>query len=353
MNRRDFLLRTAASVSLGGAALLVRPVLTSAAAQPVQTETVRPKDSGGFFRILTGSAHTTAFPVGVTMASAISNPPGSRPCDKGGSCGVPGLIAVALTSQGSVANLAAIGNESIESGFAQADLVASAYQGEGIYFRRAKQGNLRVLASLYPETIHLVVRGTAGINGVADLAGKRVSLDRAGSGTRFNAEIILAAHGLRLNQLKVLEVDPGEAADLMVRDQLDAFFLISGQPAPTVGDLTDREIARIVPLTGRQIEGALRRHPFFTRDIIPANTYRGVAETETLSIGMQWIGPESLDSELVYELLRALWHPQNRKILNAGPPMSQRIRLGTALLGVSVPLHAGAERFYREMNLIT
>jgi TRAP transporter TAXI family solute receptor len=346
MRRRDFLLRSAAAAVLAGTGLGTQPATA-------QTETPVRKDSGGFFRILTGSAHTTAFPVGVTIASAISNPPGSRPCEKGGSCGVPGLIAVALTSQGSVANLAAIGNESIESGFAQADLVASAWQGEGIYFRRAKQANLRVLANLYPETIHLVVRSTAGINDIRELSGKRVSLDRAGSGTRFNAEIILTAHGLRLNQLKLLEVDPGEAADLMARDQLDAFFLISGQPAPTVGDLTDRGIARIVPLTGRQIDGALRRHPFFTRDIIPAGTYRGVPETETLSIGMQWIGPESLDPELVYELLRALWHPQNRKILNAGPPMAQRIRLGTALLGISVPLHAGAERYYREMKLIT
>lgn len=340
IRRRDFLLGSV----FAGATM-------AASSWPFGTATA--KDSGGFFRILTGSAHTTAFPVGVTIASAISNPPGSRPCEKGGSCGVPGLIAVAVTSQGSVANLAAIGNESIESGFAQADLVYSAHQGEGVYFRRAKQANLRVMANLYPETIHLVVRRDSTINDIRDLAGKRVSLDRAGSGTRFNAEIILTAHGLRLNQLRVLEVDPGEAADLMSKDQLDAFFLISGQPAPTVGDLTDREIARIVPLSGRQIEGALRRHQFFTRDIIPAGTYRGVPEIETLSIGMQWIGPESLDPDLVYELLRALWHPRNRKTLDAGPAMAQRIRLGTALLGVSVPLHPGAERFYREMKLIT
>jgi TRAP transporter TAXI family solute receptor len=339
MRRRDFLLGSVAT----GAALAAAPFASAA----------RAKDSGGFFRILTGSAHTTAFPVGVTVASAISNPPGSRPCDKGGSCGVPGLIAVALTSQGSVANLAAIGNESIESGFAQADLVYNAWQGEGIYFRRAKQANLRVLANLYPETVHLVVRRDSGISDIRELAGKRVSIDRTGSGTRFNAEIILAAYGLRLNQIRVMEVDPGEAADLMAKDQLDAFFLISGQPAPTVGDLTDREIARVVPLSGRQIEGALRRHQFFTRDIIPANIYRGVPETETLSIGMQWIGPESLDPDLVYEILRALWHPRNRKLLDAGPAMAQRIRLGTALLGISVPLHAGATRFYREMKLIT
>lgn len=339
MRRRDFLLGSVAT----GAALAAAPFGADAAA----------KESGGFFRILTGSAHTTAFPVGVTVASAISNPPGSRPCEKGGSCGVPGLIAVALTSQGSVANLAAIGNDSIESGFAQADLVYSAWQGEGIYFRRAKQGNLRVLANLYPETVHLVVRRGSSITDIRELAGKRVSIDRTGSGTRFNAEIILAAYGLRLNQIRVVEVDPGEAADMMVRDQLDAFFLISGQPAPTVGDLTDREIAQVVPLSGRQIEGALRRHQFFTRDIIPAWTYKGVPETETLSIGMQWVGPESLDPDLVYELLRSLWHPRNRKLLDAGPAMAQRIRLGTALLGLSVPLHPGAERFYREMKLIT
>lgn len=338
MRRRDFL---KTSLVLG----------TAAAVAPLQAVSAR--EGGGFFRILTGSAHTTAFPVGTTVAAVISNPPGSRPCDKGGSCGVPGLIAVALTSQGSVANLAAIGNESIESGFAQADLVASAWLGEGLYFRRAKQANLRVLANLYPETIHLVVRRNSAINDIRDLAGKRVSIDRVGSGIRFNAEIILTAYGLRINQLRVLEVDPGEAADLMAKDELDAFFLVSGQPAPTVGDLTDRGIATLVPLSGRQIEGALRRHPFFNRDTIQAGTYNNVPETETLGIGMQWIVPESLDPYLVYEILRALWHPRNRKPLDAGHAMAQRIRLGTALLGISIPLHAGAERFYREMKLIT
>lgn len=348
MRRRDFLTST---IALGltqgfGRAYAQDPSAPSAPAPATPV-------TGGFFRILTGSAHTTAFPVGVTIASAISNPPGSRPCDKGGSCGVPGMIAVALSSAGSVANLAAVGNESIESGFAQADLVFNAWQGEGLYFRRARQANLRVLANLYPETVHLVVRRGSGIAELRDLVGKRVSIDRGGSGTRFNAEIILAAYGVRLQQVKVLEVDPGEAADLMARDELDAFFLISGQPAPTVGDLTDRKIADLVPLSGRQIEGALRRHHFFSRDLVPALTYADVAQTETVSIGMQWVVPESLDPDLAYEILRALWHPQNRRILDAGPAMAQKIRLGTALLGVSTPLHRGAERFYREMKLIT
>src|SRR3546814_12003695 len=86
---------------------------------------------------------------------------------------------------------------------------------------------------------------------------------RTGSGTRYNAEIIMAAYGLRFSQLKIFELDPGEAADLMSKDGLDAFFLISGQPAPTVGDLTDRGIAAVIPLSGRPIGTATRSPRFF------------------------------------------------------------------------------------------
>src|SRR3546814_5169939 len=87
--------------------------------------------------------------------------------------------------------------------------------------------------------------------------------------------------------MKVLEVDPGEATDLLTRGVLDAFFLISGQPAPTVGDLTARGVADLVPLAGKQIDGALKRHRFFSRDIIPLGTYTDVGAVETPSIGMR------------------------------------------------------------------
>src|SRR3546814_6829101 len=80
--------------------------------------------------------------------------------------------------------------------------------------------------------------------------------------------------------MKVLEVDPGEATDLLTRGELDAFFLISGQPAPTVGDLTARGVADLVPLAGKQIDGALKRHRFFSRDIIPPGTYTHVGRSE-------------------------------------------------------------------------
>jgi TRAP transporter TAXI family solute receptor len=86
-----------------------------------------------FFRIGTGGVAGTYYPIGGLIADIISHPPGARPCDKGGSCGVPGLVGIAQSSNGSVANVDAINSRTLESGFAQSDVAYWAYSGTGIY----------------------------------------------------------------------------------------------------------------------------------------------------------------------------------------------------------------------------
>ena len=135
-----------------------------------------------FFRIGTGGTAGTYYPIGGLLANAISNPPGSRPCDKGGSCGVPGLIASALSANGSVANINAIAGGTLESGFSQSDVATWAYTGTGIWEGKPAVEKLRAIANLYPESIHLVVSADSGISSVSDLKGKRVSMDEPGFG---------------------------------------------------------------------------------------------------------------------------------------------------------------------------
>lgn len=305
-----------------------------------------------FFRIVTGSAAGTYFPIGIALALAISNPPGSRPCERDGSCGVPGLVAVASTSEGSVANINAVAEGTADSGLAQADLVNWAFNGENL-FRRGRLDNLRVIANLYPESVHLVARQGAAIKSLRDMVGKRVSIDKPGSGTRVNAELILSAYGIRLNQLNAVEVDPGEAVELFIRDELDAFFVIGGYPVKAVSDLAELGLAELVPIAGRQAETIVRRHKFFGLDVIPGQTYPGMADhVPTLSIGAQWITSAAADAELVYQITKALWNPRNRHFLESGHEKGRSIQLTSALTGVSTPLHAGAERFYREVGVL-
>lgn len=335
VSRRRFLAQAAT-----GAGLAMLPMATAQAAEESR-----------YFRIMTGSAVGTYFPVGSLLASAISSPPGSRPCSAGGPCGVPGLIAVAVTSEGSVANVAAVAAGLAESGLAQSDTVSSAFHGEGTYFRRGRLQNIRVIANLYPENIHLVVRRGVKINDVRDLAGKRVSIDTPGSGTRLNAEIILNAYGIRLNQIRAIEEDPSVSADLFARDELDAFFLIAGYPATAVTDLALQGIATLLPITGRAADAIVRRYVFFGRDVIPVGTYEGIGQTATLSIGAQWVVAEAANADLIYEVTRALWHPANRRMLDTGHSKARLIRLENAMRGVAAPLHAGAARFYKEAGL--
>lgn len=133
-----------------------------------------------FFRIGTGGTAGTYYPIGGLIANAISNPPGSRACEDGGSCGVPGLVATAVASNGSVGNVNAINGGAMEAGFSQSDVAYWAQTGTGLWEGQPAVEKLRLIANLYPESIHLVARADAGIATVADLAGKRVSLDEPG-----------------------------------------------------------------------------------------------------------------------------------------------------------------------------
>ncbi len=326
--------------SLAGVLLLI------AGADPGKAQELR------FFRIGTASTSGIYFPIGGLIASAISNPPGSRECERGGSCGVPGLIAVAQATNGSVDNVRAIGDGHLESALSQADIAFWAYSGKGVFRGKNKITGLRAIANLYPESVHIVVREDAQVKSVRGLKGKRVSLDATGSGTQVNAKLILARYGVRLKDIRPVYVQLGPAIDLMREGKLDAFFLVAGYPVAAIARLAESVAIELVPISGKTAKRLRKTDRFFAETVIPAETYKGVDETPTLSVGAQWIVGAEVDADLVYGITRALWHENNRPLLDAGHPKGKNLRLETALDGIAIPLHPGAERYYREAGLI-
>lgn len=305
-----------------------------------------------FFRIATGGTAGTYFPIGGLLANAISNPPGSRPCEEGGSCGAPGLVATALASNGSVANVNGIKGGTIESGFSQSDVAYWAYTGTGVFEGQPAVTELRAIANLYPESIHLVARADAGINSVADLKGKKVSLDEPGSGTLVDARLILAAWGLSESDITPEFLKPNQAADLMRDGHMDAFFFVGGFPAGAIAELAASRPVTLVPLAGPEAEKVIADYGFFAANTVPAGTYKGIDhDVQTLAVGAQWITGANQPEELVYEITKALWNKNSRALLDAGHAKGKEIRLETALDGVGIPLHPGAERFYKEAGL--
>jgi len=305
-----------------------------------------------FFTIGTGGTSFTYYPVGGVIANAISKPPGSRPCDDGGSCGVEGLIASAVSSRGSVDNVNAIMSGLRDSGFAQSDVAFWAYTGTGTMEGEEPATDLRTIAALFEEHIHLVALADSGINAVADLKGKRVSLDEPGSGTYVDANLILEANGLSQDDITPEQLKGAAATEALRNGKVDAIFVVAGYPTGAIVELASAVDVKLVPIDGEGAAALTGEYGFFSASEIPGDAYEGVEGATTIAVGAQWYTHADKDEELIYQITQALWNEKSRTLLDVGHAKGAAINTESALNGVGVPLHPGAERFYKEAGLI-
>lgn len=304
------------------------------------------------FRIGTGGTGGTYYPVGSLIARAISQPPNSLPCPDPQRCGVPGLVAVAQTANGSVANVRAVGAGVLESGFAQSDVAYWAYSGTGVFADIDPSPNLRAIGGLYPETVHIVARRDAGIRTVFDLRGKHVSLDEPGSGTLVDARLVLEAYGLSESEIEPEYIKPTLAGDKIRAGELDAYFIVAGHPVTSIQKLARTTKITVVPIDGKERAQLLEKYRFFSHESIESGIYEGVSETPTISVPAIWITRSDVEDKLIYKITRALWNQSARGVLDGGHPKARAIRLENALNGLAIPLHPGAERYYRQKGLV-
>lgn len=302
-----------------------------------------------FFQLGTGPTGEIRFPIGGLIANALSNPPGSRECSRGGSCGVPGLVAVAKSTGGSVANVEAIRARRLDAALVHADIAFWANHGIGP-FKGKPVVNLRGIAMLYAESLHVVARRDSGIRTIKDLKGKRVAFGEKDSPLSLHGHLLLAAYGLSEKQVKLSPLKPAEAAAALAAGQLDAFLVMDGQPLPLVAELARAVPIALVPIDNGEAERIQAQYPFLTAGVIAAGTYEGVPEAvKTLEVGVALVTPAEEDEDLVYGVTRALWHPSTQKLLVQGNPRGKLIRLDTAALGrMGIPLHGGAALYYAD-----
>jgi uncharacterized protein len=292
-----------------------------------------------FFRIGTGGTAGTYYPVGGAIANAVSQP--------------GKIVVTAQASNGSVGNVNGIAGGALESGFSQSDVATWAQKGTGIFEGKPNIPGLRMIANLYPESLHVVVKKGSGIKSIADLKGKRVALDEPGSGTLINARIVLAAYGVKEADIKPEYIKPNQAGDKMKDGSLDAFFFTGGAPAGAIAELASSGSGiELLPIDGPQAEGLRMASPFFATDEIPADTYKGVAGVKTLAVGAQWVTSDKADTETVYQITKALYSDATQKTLAAGHAKGKFINLKNAVQGVGIPFHPGAERFYKEAGVL-
>ena len=303
------------------------------------------------FRIGTGGLTGVYYPVGKLIAKGLTEPAEGKDTLKTGVQGVPGYIGVAQNSAGSIENVQMVTSGEIEAGIVQADVAAWSVRSEHAFAGDKSVRDVRAVASLYPEKFQIVTRRDANIRNVMDLRGKRISIDEIGSGTLAVMRIVLEAHGLSEKDLLPVYLKPVFTHDKMVKGDLQGFVMMAGAPMEAVTQLLKIGIS-LVPIAPEMASLIGKRFPYLVPTKIPAGVYPGIPDTPTLQVNALLVVSSAMHDDLVYQVTAALWSEQTLSLLKSGHPQGKSITPQTALTGISIPLHPGAERFYREHDMM-
>jgi TRAP transporter TAXI family solute receptor len=285
----------------------------------------------GTVRIATGTPEGVYYRYGTALAGVV----GSR---------LPGVHAEVDATEGSVDNLRRIAAGRATVAFSAADAAADAATGRGD-FRTALP--IRAVARVYDDYVHLVVRADSPIRTPADLRGRRVSLGQPGSGTGLISGRVLQVLGLvpsrDLAAARHLGL-AGSAAALRA-GHVDAFFWSGGLPTTGITDLAAGLPVRLVPL-GDLARGMRVHSRTYRAASVPAGTYPGVLQVQTLAVPDYVVTRAGTDSALVYQLTRALFEARDQ--LAATVPIAGMLEARSAIETSPVPLHPGALQYYRD-----
>lgn len=251
-------------------------------------------------------------------------------------------------SAGSIENAELVNARTADLALIQNDIAAMAYRGEGFFADRAPLDNLRALASLYPEPIHIVVLADSDIHEVADLRGRRVDLGLPGSGSRVNAERVLAAHGLGQADLGTVSGRGIDASvGLIEAGEIDAFVVTVAAPAGHLQTLASRRPIRMLSLDPDARSALARDDPSYVAINLPSGTYPGQSdEIRTLSVTAMLVAHQNMPDHRVTHVLDGLFKRVDAIARESLPAAA--IDRATARTGITIPLHPAAERYYAQ-----
>jgi TRAP transporter TAXI family solute receptor len=287
-------------------------------------------------KVLTGSARGAYYPLGIALADNIGKTLKVR-------------TSVEAT-KGPVECLGLLQSGKAEIAFALGDSLSDAWKGREEAGFRTPLDKLRGVAAIYPSYIQIVVRADSGIKTLADLRGKRISVGPRKSPIELNARTIFAAAGLSYSDLAKTEYLPlGESIELIKEGQIDGMLQSAALGTSTLRDLAKLQDIVVVPIPAEVIHKAA--DPAYIPAVIPANTYRGQAtDVPTAAVQNYLVTNADVSAEVVYGMTSALW--TGLDLLVAAHPEAKAIDFNRALDGMPVPLHPGAEKYYKEMGLI-
>jgi TRAP transporter TAXI family solute receptor len=289
-----------------------------------------------FINVLTGGTSGVYYPLGVALSEIYAE-------------GIEGSRTQVQATKASVENLNLLQQGKGEIAFSLGDSVVLAVTGDAEAGFPAPLDKLRGIAAIYPNYSRVVASRDSGIASLADLKGKSLSVGAPASGTELNARAIFAVAGMSYDDLSRVEYLPfAESVELMKNRQLDATLQSAG-----LGVASIRDLATSVPITVVAVpaETVAAIGSPYAAATIPAGTYEGQeADVATAAVGNFLITSSDVSDDTAYAMTKLLFDNLDR--LGAAHAAAKAIDPARAVADMPVPLHPGAERYYREAGLI-
>ena len=264
---------------------------------------------------------------------------------------VDGYTAAVEVTNASVENVALISRGDSDIALVLADTAVAAYEGSGRFGEGGELpqlANLRAITIAYTNAVHIITLDDSGIESLADLRGKRVSVGAPGSGTEVSAETILNSNGITYDDFDVQRLSVNETADALRDGAIDAGFWSGGVPTGGVLSLAETRQIRLVPLSEEEVANIRAADSTFIPYSFAADSYRGLAETASVGTPNLVIVAAEMSEDLAYEFTKALF--ENIDVVRGIHPSANETVPEVAVES-PIPLHAGAIRYYEEIGM--
>jgi TRAP transporter TAXI family solute receptor len=255
----------------------------------------------------------------------------------------------APASGGGVANVNGLRSGEFNFGIMQSDHQYKAMKGLPPFEQQGAMEDIRAIFSMQSEVFTVLARRDANIKALEDLKGKRVNIGNPGSGQRDTFDEIMKAMGWDKSVFALAaELKPAEQASALGDNNIDAMSYFVGHPNGAILGASATVDAVLVPITGPEIDKLLAEKSYYTKAEIPGGLYRG-SDNATPSIGGKAVlsTTAKVDADVVYQLVKSVFENMER-FQRLHPAFSDLKPEEMIKVGLTAPLHEGAERYYKE-----
>lgn len=288
----------------------------------------------GKYIFATGGTSGTYYPLGGAIAALV---------DKNN-----GTSTTAQSTGASKENIMLVSKAEADFAIVQNDVLDYADKGVEL-FDGTKVSGISTVASIYPEVVQIVVAADSGINTVADLKGKKVSIGDAGSGVEANALQVLDAYGLTTDDLQVSRLSFKESGNSFKDGALDAFFVTAGVPNTAVVELAVTRKLKLLNVDGTEADKMIATYPFYTKITIPKDVYSTEEDVNTIAVKALIICSDKMSEGEIYNFTKAIY--DNLDALGQAHAKGKEFKLEQATEGVTVALHPGAKKYFDEKGV--